>query len=112
MRSERVLVGIALGAIQVPGDGQPIVLMADRQVTGGYPKIATVIGPDLGRLAQHRPGARLRFAAVTIADAVAARRAERAALQAPPQREPVIRKTLSSELLLGLNLIGGVTRGH
>jgi 5-oxoprolinase (ATP-hydrolysing) subunit C len=104
--------GIALGAIQVPGDGQPIVLMADRQVTGGYPKIATVIGPDLGRLAQRRPGAQLRFAAVTIADAVAARRAERAALQAPLQLAPVIRKTLSSELLLGINLIGGVTRGH
>ncbi len=41
--------GIAMGAIQVPGEGWPIVLMADRQSTGGYPKIATVIGPDLGR---------------------------------------------------------------
>jgi biotin-dependent carboxylase-like uncharacterized protein len=98
--------GIALGGIQVPGDGQPIVLMADRQVTGGYPKIATVIGPDLGRLAQNRPGARFRFAVVTIADAVAARRAERAALQAGP------RDALSSERLLGINLIGGVTSGR
>ena len=49
--------GIVMGAIQVLGDGRPMVLMADRQVTGGYPKIATVIGPDLGRLAQLRPGA-------------------------------------------------------
>ncbi len=40
--------GVAMGAIQVPGNGLPIILMADRQSTGGYPKIATVIGPDLG----------------------------------------------------------------
>ncbi|MCP1913752.1 allophanate hydrolase subunit 2 [Bradyrhizobium elkanii] len=66
--------GIAMGAIQVPGDGPPIVLMADRQSTGGYPKIATVIGPDLGRLAQARPGTTFRFDAVSIEEAVAARR--------------------------------------
>jgi len=100
--------GIVMGAIQVPGDGQPIVLMADRQVTGGYPKIATVIGPDLGRLAQNRPSARVRFAVVTIADAVAARRAERTALQ----NGPLIQAALSSERLLGVNLIGGVTSGR
>jgi allophanate hydrolase subunit 2 len=68
--------GIAMGAIQVPGDGRPIVLMADRQSTGGYPKIATVIGPDLGRLAQARPGTTFRFEAVSIEEAVAARRQE------------------------------------
>lgn len=67
--------GIAFGAIQVPGDGQPIVLMADRQPTGGYPKIGTVIRADLPRLAQTRPGASLRFEAVTIDEAVAALRA-------------------------------------
>ena len=44
------------GAIQVPGDGQPIVMLADRQSTGGYPKIATVISADLPRLGQLRPG--------------------------------------------------------
>jgi len=55
--------GIALGAIQVPGEGYPLVLMADRQPTGGYPKIATVIGADLGKLAQLRPGAQRRFQA-------------------------------------------------
>jgi len=53
--------GIALGAIQVPGSGQAVVLMADRQSTGGYPKIATVIRADLGRVAQTRPGEELRF---------------------------------------------------
>jgi len=44
------------GAVQVPAHGMPIVMMADRQTTGGYPKIATVIGPDLSLLAQARPG--------------------------------------------------------
>ena len=67
--------GIALGAIQVPGDGLPLVLMADRQPTGGYPKIGTVIRADLPPLAQLRPGQTLRFAPVTVADAVDALRA-------------------------------------
>ncbi len=100
--------GIAMGAIQVPGDGRPIVLMADRQSTGGYPKIATVIGPDLGRLAQARPGMAFRFEAVSIAQAVAARREEAAWLSRGIVVEPLLRTHLSSEFLLGLNLIDGV----
>lgn len=64
--------GIALGAIQVPGDGLPLVLMADRQPTGGYPKIGCVIRADLPRLAQTRPGQPLRFAPVSVEHAVAA----------------------------------------
>ncbi len=67
--------GIAMGAIQVPGDGQPIVLMADRQPTGGYPKIGTVIRADLPSLAQTRPGQSVRFDAVTLGQAVDALRA-------------------------------------
>ncbi len=67
--------GIALGSVQVPGDGQPIVLMADRQTAGGYTKIATVIGADVPLLAQCVPGAsRVRFAAVSLAEAVRWRR--------------------------------------
>jgi 5-oxoprolinase (ATP-hydrolysing) subunit C len=100
--------GIAMGAIQVPGDGRPIVLMADRQSTGGYPKIATVIGPDLGRLAQARPGTAFRFEAVSIAEAVAARREEAAALARDVIVEPLVRTQFSSEFLLDLNLIDGV----
>ena len=50
--------GIALGAVQVPGDGQPIVMMSDRQTTGGYAKIATVISVDLPVLVQCLPGSR------------------------------------------------------
>ena len=61
--------GIALGSIQVPGDGQPIVLLVDRQSTGGYTKIATVCSFDIGRLGQVKPGGKLRFSAITVADA-------------------------------------------
>ncbi len=101
--------GIAFGAIQVPGDGKPVVLMADRQPTGGYPKIANVIGADLGKLAQLRPGAQISFAAVTIEEAVAARRAEAQTLERPIVREPLVRTEFPSEFLLGLNLVDGMT---
>ena len=56
--------GTALGGIQVPGDGQPIVLGPDRPVTGGYAKIATVLAADFPLVAQAAPGSLLRFAAV------------------------------------------------
>lgn len=100
--------GIAMGAIQVPGNGRPIVLMADRQSTGGYPKIATVIGPDLGRLAQARAGTSFRFEIVSVEQAVTARRAEAEALARGIVIEPLVRTQFSSEFLLGLNLIDGV----
>jgi antagonist of KipI len=61
--------GIALGSIQVPGDGQPIVLLVDRQSTGGYTKVATVCSFDIGRVGQVRPGQSLRFRAVTVNEA-------------------------------------------
>lgn len=53
--------GVDKGVIQVPPNGLPIVLMADAQTTGGYPKIATVIDADIGRLAQVRLGGQVRF---------------------------------------------------
>ena len=62
---------ISFGTVQVPPDGQPIVLMADRQTTGGYPKIAEVIGADLPRLAQRRPGEVVRFAKIGLDEAQA-----------------------------------------
>lgn len=59
--------GITLGAVQVPADGQPIVMMADRQTTGGYTKIATVVSADISLLAQCIPGSsRIRFRATTV----------------------------------------------
>ena len=61
--------GTALGSIQVPGGGTPIVLLADRGTTGGYTKIGTVISPDIGLIAQAMPGARIRFSEVSVEDA-------------------------------------------
>lgn len=72
--------GIAPGAIQVPPDGQPIVLLPARQTVGGYPKIATVVGADLDRLGQLGPGDAVRFAAVDLATARDLTRAARVAL--------------------------------
>lgn len=63
--------GTALGGIQVPGDGQPILLGPDRPVTGGYAKIATVIAADFPLVAQALPGTALRFKEVTLAEALA-----------------------------------------
>jgi len=60
---------IARGAIQVPGDGLPILLLWDAQVSGGYTKIANVISADLDRAAQIMPGESLRFRAVTLKEA-------------------------------------------
>lgn len=58
--------GIAFGAIQVPGHGNPIIMMADRQTVGGYTKIANVISVDLCKLAQAKPGDKVRFKEVDI----------------------------------------------
>lgn len=60
---------IAFGSIQIPSSGQPIILMADRQTTGGYAKIGTIISPDLPKLAQCTAGAKIHFQWVTAAEA-------------------------------------------
>lgn len=57
------------GAVQVPANGRPIVMMTDAQTTGGYAKIATVISADLHLLAQSRPGTKVRFRAVEVEEA-------------------------------------------
>jgi biotin-dependent carboxylase-like uncharacterized protein len=64
--------GVVIGAIQVPAGGEPIVLMPDGPVTGGYPKIATVIRADLPVLGQWRPGQAVAFREVTLEVAIAA----------------------------------------
>ncbi len=66
---ELISEAVAFGSIQVPPDGQPIVLMAERQSAGGYPKIAHVIAVDLPLLAQMAPQQALRFEMVTLAQA-------------------------------------------
>lgn len=63
--------GTAFGVVQIPADGQPIILMADRQTTGGYTKIATVISADLPGLVQGKPGTAYRFQAVQVEEAQA-----------------------------------------
>jgi antagonist of KipI len=66
---------MALGAVQAPPDGQPIVLMADRQTAGGYPVIGTVVRADVPLLAQCLPGyASLRFQSVSVEEAQASAR--------------------------------------
>ena len=62
--------GIAMGSVQIPASGTPIIMMADRQTTGGYAKIATVISADLPLLAQAKPGSKLFFKAVSEKEAV------------------------------------------
>lgn len=60
---------ISTGGVQIPGSGHPIIAMHDRQTTGGYPKIATVIRADLARLGQLKPGDWMSFAQVTVDEA-------------------------------------------
>lgn len=66
--------GLPLGAIQIPPDGRPIVMLADRPVTGGYRVPALVIRADIGRVAQLRPGDEVTFASVSLEDARSALR--------------------------------------
>ena len=68
-RAEIISEPVAFGTIQVPADGNPIVLMADRQTTGGYPKIAEVISADLPLLAQAPIGSEIRFQLVDMREA-------------------------------------------
>lgn len=92
------------GSVQVPGSGRPIVLMADRQTTGGYPKIATVISSDIRRIAQRRPGESVRFEAVDLATARQLAQARAAALDALSRNlRPVEGE---AERLMAANLAG------
>jgi len=61
--------GICYGAVQIPADGQPIVLLNDRQTIGGYPKIGAVISQDCAKLAQCRQGDNVRFEPISISQA-------------------------------------------
>lgn len=67
--SRHLSMGVLPGLIQVPPDGQPIILAADAQTTGGYPAIASVISCDLWQLAYMTPGTHLRFTEVSLAEA-------------------------------------------
>ena len=104
--------GIVTGAIQVPGSGMPIVLMADAQTTGGYPKIATVISADVPTLGRRKPGHKIRFSAVTLGEAADLRRAQEAALRQWVESLRVINPSAAINVaaLYTENLISGVVR--
>ena len=72
--------GLLPGVVQVPPNGQPIVLMADAQTTGGYPRIACVIEADLYHLAQLRLGEPVHFVHCTLEEALLAKREQQRSL--------------------------------
>ena len=104
------------GAVQVPGHGRPIIMLADRQTTGGYPKIGVVCSPDVSALAQRIPGQEVRFRAISVREAVEAvleeewKRGEMRRLRAAwrstrgvPVREPAVHRgpaSLKGEAIL------------
>ena len=103
---------IAPGSIQVPGNGQPIILLADRQTTGGYPKIATVISADMPAIGRLTMGAKIRFESVTVEEALRLRRLLIEEIARIPERiEPIRNGVEGVELAPKLsdhNLISGV----
>jgi len=104
--SDIISEGIVMGSIQVPGDGQPIVLMADRQPTGGYAKIGVVCRADIRRLAQARPRDSVSFRFISPEEALRRLRRVRQALESPLKTAS---EGLSPERLMRANLISGVT---
>lgn len=99
--------GTVSGSIQIPGNGQPLVLMPDRGTTGGYPKIATVIGPDIARMAQTQVGKTIRFKAITIAEAHAeARRYAKLLASLPSLLRDAGGSALNLDALQSANIAG------
>ena len=93
--------GTTAGALQAPSDGQPILLLADRQTTGGYPRIATVISADLAAAGRLSPGTRIRFKEVSRDEAMQLLKAQREWLASLPSLpRPISAATLSTEHLL------------
>ena len=103
--------GTVVGAIQVPGSGQPIILMVDNQTTGGYPKIATVISADIPVVGRRKPGRAIRFVAVDVEDALRLRREQEAAIRRDIENLRRVAKTGEIDLaaLYTENLVSGVT---
>jgi 5-oxoprolinase (ATP-hydrolysing) subunit C len=99
--------GTVNGSIQVPGNGQPIVLMPDRGTSGGYPKIATVVTADFGRFAQTPAGHSFRFKAVGMAEAQAEAKRFWELLRTLPERLRGIENAdLNIEALRDANVAG------
>ena len=104
--------GVVPGVIQVPGDGQPIILLADGQTTGGYAKIATVISADLPRLGHLRPGDQVRFQRVTREEARQALKEREAAFARWCANLSGVAGEIDQEALYRANLISGAVSGR
>jgi allophanate hydrolase subunit 2 len=101
---------LAPGSIQIPGMQKPIVLLADRPTTGGYPKIATVISADLPGLGRTPIGSRIAFKVVAAGAAMAARREQMARMNG--MKDHLVRLDIGfdelSSRLLNDNLVSGI----
>lgn len=95
------------GTVQVAGHGDPVILLADHQTTGGYPKIATVLTADISRLTQARAGDEVRFTLVTPAKGIDITRSQQAELNSYLEKIPGLRGTFEEKLFRS-NLISGV----
>jgi allophanate hydrolase len=104
---------IVPGDVQVIGDGAPFVLLGECQTMGGYPRIATVIGADLPKVAQAAPGSPIRFRFVTLDEALSARTAFSKQLKSLPSRvEPRVRHPGDIPDLLSYQLVSGAISAH
>ena len=103
--------GLVSGTIQVPGNGQPILLLADHQTVGGYAKIATVISADLARVGRAAAGTVLRFHCVTQAEAEAARRDLERSIGTALAAMGEVAAGLDLTALYSANLVSGVVFG-
>jgi allophanate hydrolase len=99
---------IAVGDIQITGDGAPYVLMCECQTTGGYPRIGTVIPSDLPKIAQAPIGAEIRFEFVSLEQAISLERAARDRLSSfRSQLKPLVRNPADMPDLLSYQLVSG-----
>ena len=104
---------IVPGSIQVPGTGQPIVLLSDAHTAGGYPKVATVLSIDQPKLGLRRAGTCFTFKAISIDEAIdAVRMQDQQINEAIESLTPVVNTSLSTADLLKHNLIDGVVDGR
>ena len=103
--------GIVTGAVQVPGTGLPIVLLADHQTTGGYPKIGTVISADIPRLGRLRPGDSLRFERISVQQAEGLRRELEGQIMRMIEKFRPADGWLDETALYSQNLVSGVIAG-
>jgi antagonist of KipI len=90
---------VTMGTVQVPPDGQPLILMADRQTTGGYPRIAQAAAVDLPVLAQLKPGDTVQFQEISFAEAEALLLAREESMRLMKQAVKMVMERMRSDVL-------------